>query len=284
MSISGKTRVVGIFGDPIDHTLSPRMQNAALQAAGIDAAYLPFHVTPGQLPGAVAAIRALGLVGVNLTIPHKEVACRLVDELDEAAELAGAVNTIACRDGRLYGFNTDGTGLLAALREEFGLTVQGRRVLIIGAGGASRGALVALALAGAAWIGVANRTLSRAEKLVQELTPRLQGTSLAAFSLDDNLTANLGVPVDLLINSTSAGLSGDQLSLPIAGLLVDNGAVYDMVYGAEPTALVRAALAAGIPAADGRSMLVGQGEAAFRLWFGVAAPTGVMRNAIGLLR
>ena len=116
MAISGTTRIVGIFGDPVEHSLSPAMHNAALLKAGIDAVYVPFHVTPSQLFYAIDAIRALGMVGVNLTIPHKEAACALVDELDPLAALAGAVNTVVNRGGRLWGFNTDVAGLLQAVQ------------------------------------------------------------------------------------------------------------------------------------------------------------------------
>src|SRR5210317_90684 len=112
MQLSGKTEVVGIFGDPVEHSLSPRMQNAAIEAAGLDAVYVPFHVTAAQLCDAVSGIRAMALRGVSLTIPHKEKACTLVDELDGHAALVGAINTIVNNDGHLSGYNTDGAGLL----------------------------------------------------------------------------------------------------------------------------------------------------------------------------
>jgi shikimate dehydrogenase len=280
MTITGTTRVVGIFGDPVAHSLSPRMHNAVFSATGLDAVYVPFHVTASQLRDAVQAIRTLGLVGVNLTIPHKEAACALVDELDPAAVLIGAVNTIVNRHGRLFGFNTDGTGLLRALERELGMTVAGKRVLILGAGGAARAALVALAQAGAAWVGVANRTPARAEQLVVELAPRLPQTTLVALSLTG--VAALPDKVDLLINSSALGLHGEEpCSLPAGCLPGPGGAVYDMVYGEQTTALVAAAQAAGLVAADGRGMLAGQGEVAYSLWFGVEPPPGLMRAALG---
>ncbi|TLM69015.1 MAG: shikimate dehydrogenase [Deltaproteobacteria bacterium] len=279
MVVSGSTRVVGIFGDPVSHSLSPLMQNAAIQGAGIDAVYVPFHVGAAQLCDAVRAIRALGLAGVNLTIPHKEAACRLVDELDPVAELSGAVNTIVNREGRLLGYNTDGAGLLRAVREDLGVDSRGKRVLIVGAGGAARAAMVAMAGAGAAWIGVANRTPGRAEQLVAELAAKLTGTAFAAFPLE-GLAGRLDGGVDLLINSSAAGLQGQPLDLPVGGCVRPDGAVYDMVYGREPTALVVAARAAGLAAADGLGMLAGQGEEAFRLWFSSAPPPGAMRAAL----
>ncbi len=280
MPISGTTRIVGIFGDPVAHSLSPLMHNTALRSAGIDAVYVPFRVTPGQLRDAVAAIRALGLIGVNLTIPHKEVACALVDELEPMAALIGAVNTIVSRAGRLIGYNTDGPGLLRAIDEELGVAVAGRRVLVTGAGGAARAAVAALAQAGAAWIGVANRTPSRAEQLVAELAPSFQGTAFAVFSLAEDLPARLAGKVDLLVNSTAAGLHGETLPVRPAECVLPVGAVYDMAYAPEATPLVAAARVAGLAAADGRGMLAAQGEEAFRLWFGRTAPAGIMRASL----
>jgi shikimate dehydrogenase len=281
MPITGTTRIVGIFGDPVAHSLSPRMHNAALTAAGIDAVYVPFHVAPPRLPAAVQAIRALGMVGVNLTIPHKEAACALVDELDPMAAAVGAVNTIVNRAGHLCGYNTDTVGLLRALERELATTVAGRRVLVFGAGGAARAALVALAQAGAAWIGVANRTVARAEQLLTEIAPRWPATAFAALPLvaAELLKGGAG-GVDLLVNSSALGLHGEGCDLPLARLVRGGGAVYDMVYGAAATPLVKAATAAGLTAADGRGMLAGQGEAAFALWFAVDPPQGVMRAAV----
>lgn len=280
MPITGSTRIVGIFGDPVAHSLSPLMQNAALRAAGIDAVYVPFHVTAAQLGDAVRAVRSLRLVGVNLTIPHKEAACSLVDELDPAAALIGAVNTVVQRDGRLIGCNTDGIGLLRAIREELGIDIRGKRVLVLGAGGAARAAVVSLAGAGAAWLGLANRTPQRAENLLAELAPKLAGTAFAALPLEPGLASRLGEGVDLLVNSSAVGLKGEVFGFSVACCLRAGGAVYDMVYGRNPTPLVRSARAAGFPAADGLGMLIGQGEEAFRLWFGDFPPAGCMRAAL----
>lgn len=280
MFITGTTRIVGIFGDPVAHSFSPLMHNAALAAAGIDAVYVPFHVTPARLREAVGAIRTLGLLGVNLTIPHKEAACALVDELDPAATLSGAINTIVCRDGRLIGCNTDGRGLLRAIHEDLGRGVEGKRVLILGAGGAARAALVALAGAGAAWIGVANRTPERAHQLLASMAPYFAGTAFAAFTLGADLPDQLDGAVDLLINSTAVGLQGVAFPWSPTSCVRAGGALYDMVYGREPTSLVLAARSAGLVAADGLAMLAGQGEEAFRLWFGSPPPPGLMRAAL----
>jgi len=282
MQLTGKTLVLGILGDPIQHTLSPRMQNAAIQTANLDAVYVPFRVTSEQLCDAVRGIRAMGIRGVNLTIPHKEAACDLVDELDEHAQLTGAINTIVNNNGRLKGYNTDGQGLLKALKQELGIEVPGRRIMLLGAGGACRAALVAFCQSGAAWIGIANRTRGRAEALIAELSERFKGTTLASFSLSASLSDYCPEPVDLLVNTSAVGLKGEAFDFPATGCVSPGGAVYDMVYAAQPTPLVREALQAGFATADGLGMLAGQGEIAFQLWFDMAPQTHIMRRALDL--
>jgi len=284
MELSGQTRVVGIFGDPIAHSLSPVMQNAAIQTAAIDAVYVPFHVTSANLPAAIDGIRTLGLAGVNLTIPHKEAALSLVDELDTTARAIGAINVIVNREGRLIGYNTDGDGLCRALQSELGIACQGKRVLLLGAGGACRAAAVAIARAGASWVGIANRTMSRASELVVELGPVAQGTGFASLVLDATLPASLEQKVDLLVNTTSVGLHGESFTEPVLDCVASAGAVYDVVYGRKETPLVQQARAIGLAAADGLSMLAEQGEVAFTHWFGQEPPLGVMQRTLKRLR
>ena len=280
MQMTGRTQVLGIFGDPVEHSLSPRMQNAAIQAGNLDAVYVPFRVTKAQLCDAVRGLRAMGMRGVNLTIPLKEAACSLVDELDEQARLTGAINTIVNDNGRLKGYNTDGDGLLKALKLELDVEVPGRRVMLLGAGGACRAALVALCQSGAAWVGVANRTEERSQALIAEFTEQFKGTTLASFPLSEALSAACPEPVDLLVNTSSIGLKGEAFGFPVSVCVRPGGSVYDMVYMAEATPLVRDARQAGLAAADGLGMLAGQGELAFGLWFGMAPQQDVMRRAL----
>jgi shikimate dehydrogenase len=281
MQLSGKTTVVGIFGDPIAHSLSPRMQNAAIAASGLDAVYVPFHVTAAQLSDAVSGIRAMNMRGVNLTIPHKETACHLVDELDEPAQAIGAINTIVNIAGKLKGYNTDVIGLQNVLKTELGVDIAGKRVLLVGAGGASRAALVALGKARAKWVGIANRTRARAQQLLANLAPKFPGTAFAHYQLGPCLVSECPEPVDLLINASALGLSGGGFAFSICACVKTGGAVYDMTYAAEPTQLIRSALEQGLEAADGRGMLAAQGETAFQLWFETAPKAGVMRRALG---
>ncbi len=276
MALTGRTTVVGLFGDPVSHSLSPQMQNYAIRKSGLDAVYVPFHVTPTQLCDAVTAIRTLGIRGINLTIPHKETVCELLDELTEEAALIGAVNTIVNHEGRLIGHNTDGIGLLKALKDGLSVDLRGTRVMLIGAGGACRAAAVALASSGVSWIGVANRHLNRAENLITEIAPRFEGTAFAAYPLDQDLILRLNAPVDVLINTTAVGLYKDAFEFEVLSCVASSGTVYDMVYAADMTPLVRDALARQFKASDGLMMLAGQGEAAFQLWFGREAPEGAM--------
>jgi len=281
--IRGTTRVFGIFGDPVAHSLSPVMQNAAFEQAGIDAVYVPFHVRPQQLAGAVAGMRSLGIAGVNVTVPHKEQVIKLLDDVDANARMIGAVNTVLNRDGRLFGYNTDGVGLLEALRTELDFDPAGSRVLLLGAGGACRAAAVALSSAGAKSIGWINRTTGRAQKLADEFSAYFPGTAFAVYPWDFQVPSTFPVAaladVDLVVNTTTLGLKGESIGLPWH-LLSPGVRVYDMVYASEKTPLWAQARLHGCPAADGLSMLVGQGEHAFRIWTGVAAPVGVMKNRL----
>ena len=282
MQVSGKTDVVGIFGDPVAYSLSPRMQNAAIQASGLDAVYVPFNVTAAQLCDAVKAIRAMSLRGVNLTIPHKETSCDLVDELDASAQMIGAINTIVNDNGRLKGYNTDGPGLLMALKQELGCDVAGKRVLLLGAGGACRAALVALCQAKVAWVGIANRTGRRSKRLIEEFSAKFSGTAFAEYELGSSLLKTCDEPVDLLLNTTAVGLKGEDFGFPVVDCLKPSGSVFDMVYTPESTMLLDQARKRGLAAVDGLGMLAAQGEGAFSLWFGQAPEPLVMRRALNV--
>ena len=281
--VRGTTRVFGIFGDPVDHSLSPVMQNAAFEKAGIDAVYVPFHVRPQQLGGALEGLRSLGIAGINVTVPHKERVLDLLDEVDAHARLIGAVNTILNRDGWLFGYNTDGIGLLEALRAELDFNPAGSHVLLLGAGGACRAAAVALCAAGAESIGWVNRTAQRAQKLADEFSAHFPGTEFAVYPWDFQEPSTFPVAaladVDLVVNTTTLGLKGESIALPWH-LLSPRVSIYDMVYASEKTPLCVQAGRHGCQAADGLSMLVGQGEHAFRIWTGVPAPAGVMKKRL----
>lgn len=280
MRISGSTQIYGIFGDPVGHSLSPLMQNEALRVAGIDAVYLPFHVRPRDLKEALQGLRAMRIRGVNVTIPHKEAVLPLLDEVDAQARLIGAVNTIVNRDGRLWGYNTDAPGFLRAVAEDLAFVPAGKTIVLLGAGGAARAALVALAQNGATAITVANRDADRARRLVEEFRPVLPGTAIAHSGLGEELLRPLLGCADLLVNSSSVGLQGESFAHLDPADLPPHACLYDMVYSERGTPLLRAAGARGLRSADGIGMLAAQGEEAFFLWTGKRPPLGVMKGRI----
>jgi len=278
-AITGKTGVYGIIGYPVDHSLSPVMQNAALRADAINGIYVPFAVAPDCLAAAVNGLRALQVKGCNVTIPHKTAIMPLLDELAPSAVQAGAVNTVVNQAGWLVGHNTDGDGLMASLHEDLACETAGARVVLLGAGGAARGALAALCRAGAASVAVVNRTLSAADALVARFCRDFPATELKVCGFDSSL-AGLFPQTDLVINATSLGMAGEIIEgLPLA-LLSDHARVYDMVYNPPETRLLKNARYRGLKAANGSGMLVAQGELAYSLWHGKAPVPGAMRNAL----
>lgn len=283
MKITGSTKIAGIFGDPIGHTLSPLMQNAAFESAGLDIVFVPFHVRSderGALKKAVEAIRALNMVGVNVTIPHKEKVIRHLDWVDEDAALMGAVNTIVNRDGRLMGYNTDGAGYLESLALDTGLFPKGKRAFIVGAGGAARSIAYALLKNGASSVIIANRTLERAVGLAGELSERLDSERIGAVALSDAAALSTHISdADLVVNTTSLGMMGKgEVEVPLASFK-SSAVVSDIVYRPLETAFLKKASLAGLRCHTGLGMLVHQGAIAFELWTGAKAPVDVMREA-----
>jgi len=280
MSISGTTRLYGVLGDPVSHTLSPLIQNRAFQENNIDAVYVPFHVLPKQLSDAVGGIRALNIAGVNVTIPHKEAILPFLDEIDSSAQLIGAVNTVISLNGKLVGFNTDASGFLRSVCEELCFQPEGQDVLLLGAGGACRAAAVALAIAGVKSVNIANRNVGKAEKLVSNLLPHFPRVQFFAVDYyNDNYFSFLST-ADLIVNATSIGLKGEKLSFFPLEHIKAGALIYDMIYSSPETPLISAAHSAGFLCADGQGMLAAQGEDAFYLWTGVRLPSGYMRQIL----
>lgn len=277
--VNGSTRILGIIGHPVRHSLSPAMQNAALKACGLDYVYVPFEVAPDGLENAVLGMKALGVAGFNVTIPYKTRIMPFLDGLDRSAEAAGAVNTVKNDSGRLMGYNTDGDGLVRSLATEFNLDLHGRSIGIIGAGGAARGAVASLCRAGVKTIMIANRTHERAVELVSALMPRYPGTGLSIAADYQEMSTRLA-EVDLLVNTTSIGMQHDSVPGLRLDRLPDWAAVYDMVYAPPVTPLLRDAARRGLRRANGLGMLAAQGELAFAIWTGVNAPSGVMKSVL----
>lgn len=280
--ISGSTRLAGVIGWPVDHSLSPTMHNAAYENLGLDWVYVPLGV-PDELGlrRVVAAIRTLPFVGFNITMPYKTSVVELCDEVAMAASMAGAVNTVHCVDGRLIGYNTDGRGLLESLATEAKFDPSGKDVVLLGAGGAAGSALVAFILGRAASVTIVNRDTSRADELLARIEPHLKGTRAHAMRLDE-AEAHVAA-ADLVVNATPLGMNADDPSPVPVEWLRSHQVVFDMVYGKEaPSRLIAGAQQAGANAVDGLGMLVNQGATAIDIWNTDSqgrAPRDVMRAA-----
>ena len=263
------------------------MQNAALQDRRIDLQYTRLHIKPEELDEALALIRENEFVGVNVTVPHKQRAFELMDECDQHATDVGAVNTVAIRDEKLIGFNTDGAGFARAIREDFSVDLKDLRVLIIGAGGVARAIAFECGKEGCERLVIANRTTDRAANLVKQLQkffigPKVLGpvSRLQAIGLSESELRRQVPHTDLLVNATSLGLDRSD-PLPIGThLLEPHLMIYDTVYLPRRSPLLLAAEQTGARAANGLSMLLHQGARAFEIWFGREPPIGVMRAAL----
>jgi len=275
VSLSGATRVVGLFGYPVGHSRSPAMQNAAFQARGLDCVYVPFNVHPEQLPEAVEAIRSLGMVGVNLTIPHKQNVIELLDMVNEDARQIGSVNTIVNVGGVLEGYSTDGQGFIRALKEAW-KSPEGRKVVVLGAGGTARATVFALIKSGAE-VAIANRTISRAEELAEAVYKNFAGLRITAMTLESAAARYSIKNADLVVNCTSVGMFPNVDAQPIPmDYLHPKLFVYDQIYNPWETRLLAAAKRLGCGVANGAGMLVHQGAIAFELWTGQTAPVEAM--------
>lgn len=257
------------------------MHNAALAACGINVGYTRLHVHADELAAAMRLLMPAGFLGVNVTLPHKTAVLPLLDSLDPHAGKLGAVNTVRVeRDGTLRGFNTDGPGLVRAVAAEFGLDLRDAKVLILGAGGgAGRALATQCAIAGCARLFLVNRTHEKARDLAESLGVY---TEARAVRWETAALATALREVDLIVNTTSLGLHADDPSPLPAGLLASPMRIFDTVYRRDgaPTPLVTAAREANIPAVDGLSLLLHQGELAFEHWFGQIAPLEAMRRAL----
>ena len=217
MEIKATTGIYGIFGHPVSQSLSPAMHNRAFSLLGMDCVYLAFDVEPRDAEAAVDSLRTLGIRGVNVTVPHKRAVMTRLDEISPEASLAGAVNTIENRDGKLVGRNTDVSGLLRALSSELGFDPRGKNVLLVGAGGAARAAAAGMCAGGAREVAVVNRTPGRARELCGEFSPRFPEVGFRAAALGDAaLVAETVARADIVINSSCAGMEGrEPLALPL---------------------------------------------------------------------
>ena len=281
---------VGVFGDPVAHSLSPQMQNAALRAFEINMQYARFHIRANELRSAVRFLHELDFVGLNLTVPHKIAGLGQVDVADESASRCGAVNTLRLHENKLIGSNTDGEGFSRAVRSEFSIDLRDLRVMILGAGGGTGHAIAwQCALENCERLVLVNRTLAKTSAIVERLRsffaePRVLGpvARLEAVPWEEAGVRAQLADIDLIVNATPLGMNpSDPAPIP-ARLLLPHHIVFDCVYRPSKTALLRAADEAGARGANGLSMLLHQGALSFSIWFNREAPLEAMRSAIAL--
>lgn len=277
MKIYGSTTFTGIIGHPVEHTLSPSFQNAAFERAGLDCVYLPFNVEPARLEISFAGLAAAGCRGLNVTMPHKQAVFNLVDEAVESAAVIKAVNTVEFKGGRSIGHNTDGLGFVRSLKSDAAFDPVGKKVLVIGAGGAAQSIALALAKAGAGEIKILNRTRGKADTIVGLIKTHYAGCS-ASIARKDN-PGDIG-GCDLVVNATSIGMASNP-GLPLGLDLIRSGqVVYDVIYWPAETEFLRLAKARGARTVNGAGMLLYQGAASFTIWTGLPAPIEEMARAL----
>jgi shikimate dehydrogenase len=276
VTVSGRTCVCAVIGDPIEHSLSPVIQNAAFGALNIDFVYTAFRVKSSDVANALAGIRALGVLGLNVTMPHKEAVIAHLDWIDETAKCLNSVNTIHHKDGKLLGYSTDGIGAFRALKEN-GANPQGKRVLMFGSGGAARAIAYAL-IQETDELVVLNRTVSEAKKLSETLKRKFN-KKISVGPLSPEIIKEKISETDILLNTTSVGMKPNMhQSLVAPNNLKNDLAVMDIVYNPCETQLFKDAKAAGAKVISGVEMLIYQGATAFEIWTGQQAPVQVMRR------
>ncbi len=266
MNIDSQTQLYGVLGDPVEHSLSPLIHNAAFGHFRLNAAYLAFRVKPETLSLAFEGIRSLGIRGVNLTIPLKQAAIEFIDEIPEDVDkVLGAINTVVNKDGQFYGYNTDGGGFLTSLKKDLSFDPQGKNILVLGAGGSACSVVFSLARAHADQVFIYNRTQERAQGLVDFAGPHFPETDIELLRDLEELGLQ---KIDLVINTTSCGMRGNTGSPMDLKLLKKEAAVYDLVYSPLETPFLKSAKTLGWRAANGLGMLASQAALSFELWTG----------------
>jgi shikimate dehydrogenase len=280
MNPDGRTQTFAVLGHPVAHSLSPAMHNASLRALGMNAIYLAFDVAEEHVATALQGMLRMGFGGTNITIPLKHAAYRAVAHLAPCARRLGVVNTVAYADGETTGYNTDGVGLLADLRERFDVHPRGLRTLVVGCGGAGRAVALTLAAEGAVRVALANRTSDRARTLAVDLRKDSPSAVVAVLPTEPDAWATAAREADLIVHCTSSGMHRDDMPLLPASAFRRDQCVYDLVYTQPTTPILRAAASAGARTANGLGMLLHQGAASFRIWTGRDADLAAMRSAL----
>lgn len=273
------TFLLGLFGHPVAHSISPQIHNAAFRAAGLNWLYLAFAVEPKELRKALQGCRALKIVGLNITVPHKETIVPLLDELSEEVRLIGAVNTVCFEEGRAKGYNTDGRGFVAALQEEKDFNLAGKNMFIIGAGGAGRAVAVQAAREGASRVIIADLKLEKAEDLSRWINSKIKNEPASTVEIESSGWKKALEESDLVVDATPLGLKNSDPTAFDTEMLSPSALVVDLVYNPPETALLNQVKRLGIAGMSGLGMLVHQAALAWEIWTGRPAPLKVMKEA-----
>ena len=284
-NITGKTKLTGVMGYPVDHTLSPQMHNTQFEKLKLDFIYVPFSVKPEEVEHAVAGIRALNMVGVNVTVPHKEAVIPYLDDITPLARTLGAVNTIKNEEGVLIGDNTDGYGFEKSVEEDADFHLKDHSLVIIGTGGAGRAIAITAAFSQAIKIILVDVVLEKAQKIIREFTSKpelmaLKQPELAALSPNDEALKVVLADCDLIVQATPLGMKPED-PLPISPECLPEGKVVcDIVYVRKTTPFLDLALQKNCRIVHGLGMLVHQGARAFEIWTGQKPDTSLMKQTV----
>lgn len=267
--VSGRTRVIGIIGNPVEHSISPMLHNTISNHLGVDVVYVPLKVEKENLEGAIKGIKALNIVGVNVTIPYKKDVMKYIDDNTREALLMGAVNTIKNIDGRLYGYNTDAEGFSRSFKEESGTNFKDKVIIMIGAGGVARALAVKIAIEGAKRIYILNRTLSKAEEVCSFVNNNVKNVAYP-LELDSQFLKQIFVDSQMIINTTPVGMYPETNANPleIQDVFQESHIVYDVIYNPVKTKFLEAAEKSGCKIINGLGMLFYQGISAYEIWTG----------------
>jgi len=278
MKIKGTTKITGIFGYPVSHSLSPVFQNAAFDSLSLDFVYIPFEVKPAFIKEAIEAIRFLNFRGINLTIPHKKDGYYLVDELDEEAKHLKVVNTIKNEDGKLIGYITDGSGFVRSIKEDGKVELKNKNVYLLGAGGAGWAISGAIVKEKIRKLLITNRTMEKAIAIKNHLKENFNFTSVELIDFENRNGINFQ-DIDIIINTTSVGMEEGDIVLIKEEKIKKNIFIYDIIYNRK-TELIKTAEKLNLPHLNGLSMLVYQGAISFEIWTGKKAPIDIMKNSL----
>lgn len=279
MNLSGHTKPFAVLGHPIGHTLSPVMHNASMEKLGFDGIYLALDVHPDRLMEVLPSMELMGFAGVNLTVPHKEIAFRGLDKLDESAKLFGAANTVEFTEDGMVGHNTDGYGFIKALEEAFGKSVEGDSIFILGCGGAGRATALQSAVKGAKTLVLADVDPERVRRLKEEINQIAPEVEVVE-ALCDCKKAEVCRECDLVVQASPVGMKKDDPSLLPPEAFREGQRVFDLIYMYPETAILTTAREAGAKVANGLGMLLHQGARAFEIWTGTEPDVEAMRQAL----